>query len=91
MPPVVCGSANKAHGKGVGRPGSAELIEWADALLAFSLDPVSLGTQDAIGRAVYKSKSVVVYWLVLDARGMVVAVKRVDEYGRKPLSKAVLG
>ena len=91
LPPIILGLGSKGAGKGVTKAGSRELIEWADAVLAFPLHPLSLGTQDAIGRAVMTRKPVVAYWLVLDTRGRVVAVKRVNEYGRKPLSKDVLG
>ena len=89
-PPVIFKAEWEKHGKRAGSIRNQTMIGVADALVAFPKWPVSLGTQDAICCAVGTRTPVTVYWLDLDSKGMVRAVKQVVSYNRKELAREVL-
>lgn len=91
LPPVVFPAVWEKRGKPAGPLRNEAMIAAADALLAFPLYPVSLGTQNAMGMAIGTRKPVVAYWIELDEAGMVRRVDTVASYNRKPLTKEVLG
>lgn len=74
----------KRHGKKAGPIRNSEMVANCDALVAFRA-PQSIGTTDAVGKAVLSRTPVVVFDVVLDAAGLVVSHTTVN-YNRSRLT-----
>ena len=91
QPPEIFGTVPEP-GKKTRRHGdqAEEMLQTCDAMLAFPKWPASLGTQDCICRAVGTRTPIVVYWVELNAKGMVKRLVHTDAYNRKPLAREVV-
>lgn len=89
--PVIFGTVPEP-GKKTRRHGdqAEEMLQTCDAMLAFPKWPASLGTQDCICRAVGTRTPIMVYWVELDAKGMVKRLVHTNAYNRKPLAREVV-